>query len=56
MVDNAKRYATVEFVKEKSNAAQGVINYLAQLIMQCHTPKAIQIDCGREFVNENLES
>ena len=56
MVDNAKRYATVEFVKEKSNAAHGVINYLAHLITQGCTPKAIQIDCSKEFVNKNLES
>ena len=56
MVDDAKWYATVEFIKEKSDAAQGVINYLAHLITQGHTPKVIQIDCGKEFVNENLES
>ena len=56
MVDDSKRYATVEFVKEKSDAAQRVINYLAHLIMQGRIPKAIQIDCGREFVNENLET
>jgi GAG-pre-integrase domain len=34
LVDDAKWYATVEFVKEKSNAAQGVINYLAHPRMQ----------------------
>ena len=55
MVDDAKRYITVEFLKEKSEATQGVINYLAHLIAQGQTPKAIQIDGGREFVNANLE-
>jgi IS30 family transposase len=55
-VDNAKRYATVDFVKEKLDASQGVINYMAHLITQGQKPKAIQIDCGREFVNEKLET
>jgi hypothetical protein len=36
-VDNAKRYATVEFLKGKSDAAQEVINYLAHLITQGQT-------------------
>lgn len=55
MVDNAKRYATVECMKEKLDTGQGVINYLTYLIAQGQTPKAIQIDCGREFVNKKLE-
>jgi Integrase core domain len=55
-VDDAKHYATVDFVKEKSDASQGVINYLTHLITQGRTPKAIQIDCGREFVNEELDT
>src|SRR5271156_776126 len=33
MVDDSKRYTTVEFIKEKSDASQGVIN-LAHLITQ----------------------
>jgi hypothetical protein len=53
-VDNSKRYITVEFLKEKSEAAQEVINYLAHLITQGRRPKAIQIDRGKEFVNEKL--
>jgi hypothetical protein len=55
-VDDAKRYITVECLKEKSDAAQLVINYLAHLITQGKKPKAIQIDGGKEFVNENLKS
>ena len=55
-VDDAKRYVTVEFLKEKSEAAQGVINYLTHLITQGKTPKVIQIDGGKEFVNQKLES
>jgi hypothetical protein len=45
----------VEFLKEKSEAAQEVINDLAHLITQGRTPKAIQIDQGKEFVNDKLK-
>ena len=34
IVDDSKWYTTVEFLKEKSDAAQGVINYLTHLITQ----------------------
>src|SRR5262245_7803220 len=54
-VDDSRRYVTVNFLKEKTEAAQGVINYLAHLITQGRTPKAIQIDRGKEFVNEKLD-
>jgi hypothetical protein len=54
-VDDAKRFVTVDFLKEKSEAAQGVMNYLAHLETQGRKPKGIQIDCGKEFVNEKLE-
>jgi hypothetical protein len=54
MVDNAKQYVTVKFIKEKTEAAQLVINYLAHLISHGRTPKAIQIDWGKEFVNQKL--
>jgi hypothetical protein len=55
-VDDAKCYATVDFLKEKLDTSQGVINYLAHLMMQGQKPKAIQIGCSREFVNEKLET
>ena len=45
----------VEFLKEKNQASQAVINYLTYLMVQGHKPKAIQIDQGKEFVNEKLE-
>jgi hypothetical protein len=54
-VDDAKRFITINFIKEKSDAAQCMIDYLAHLITQGHTPKAIQIDQGKEFVNEKLQ-
>ena len=56
LVDDAKRFATIKCVKQKSDATQAVINYLAHLKTQGRNPKGIQIDCGKEFVNEKLES
>ena len=55
-VDDAKRYVTVECLKEKADSTQGVINYLTRLITEGRKPKGIQIDCGKEFVNERLET
>jgi transposase InsO family protein len=55
MMDDAKRYITVNFCKEKSDAAQLIINYLAHQITSGWTPKAIQIDRGKEFVNLKLQ-
>ena len=56
LVDDAKRFATIECVKQKSDPAQAVINYLAHLKTQGRNPKGIQIDCGKEFINEKLEN
>ena len=56
LVDDAKRFATIKCIKQKSDAAQGVINYLAHLKTQGRNPKGIQIDCGKEFINEKLEN
>ena len=39
-----------------SDAAQAIINYLAHLKTQGRNPKGIQIDCGKEFINEKLEN
>jgi transposase InsO family protein len=55
-VDDAKRYVTMDFLKEKSDAVQAVIIYLAHLITQGRKPKGIQMDCGKEFVNEKLKT
>ena len=35
---------------------QAVINYLAHLKTQGINPKGIQMDCGKEFINEKLEN
>ena len=54
MVDDSSRYVTTEFLKEKSDAAQKVKDYLAHLISHERKPKAIRIDRGKEFLNRNL--
>jgi transposase InsO family protein len=54
MVDDSGRYITTEFLKEKSEAAQKVKDYLAKLISHDKKPKAIRIDRGKEFVNKSL--
>ena len=54
-VDNAKQFTTVQCLKEKSDSTQGVMNYLPHLIVQNRKPKGIQIDCGKEFMNNKLE-
>ena len=56
LVDDAKRFTTVECVKQKLDAAQAIINYLAHLKTQGKNFKGIQIDCGKEFINEKLEN
>jgi len=53
-VDDSGRYVTTEFLKEKSDAAQKVKNYLTKLISHDRKPKAICIDRGKEFINKNL--
>jgi len=50
-----KRYISVEFLKEKNQAPQAVMNYLTHLKVRGHKPKGIQIDRGKEFVNEKFE-
>ena len=55
-VNDAKQYITIKFLKKKSAAAQEVINYLANLITQGQNLKAIQIDGGKKFMNQKLES
>src|SRR6202453_665188 len=55
LVDDAQRYISVEFLKERNEVSQAVINYLTYLKVRGYKPKAIQIDQGREFVNEKLE-
>jgi len=54
MIDDSARYITTEFLRKKSDAAQKVKDYLAQLISHNRKPKAIRINRGKEFLNKNL--
>src|SRR5262245_5666778 len=55
-VDDSKQYITADCLKEKLDAAQGVINYLTYIMNRGAKPKAIQIDGGKEFINERLKT
>ena len=55
-VDDAARYVTVQFLKRKDEASAKVIEYLAYLRTQGKFPKAIRVDCGKEFINAVLSS
>ena len=56
LVDDAKRFAAVKCIKQKSDGAQAIINDLAHLKTQGRNSKGIQIDCGKESINKKLES
>jgi hypothetical protein len=54
-INDVKRYAMATCLKEKTDAAQGVINYFQHLITQERNPKVIQMDGGKEFINDTLK-
>jgi GAG-pre-integrase domain/Integrase core domain len=56
LVDDSEQYITTDFLKRKIEAAKKVKEYLAYLKVQDKNPKAICIDCGKEFVNKKLDS
>jgi hypothetical protein len=55
-VDNAGWFTTINYLKAKSEAVQKVKNYLTHLKAQGKSPKAVHFDCGKEILNEELES
>ena len=55
-VDDAGRFVTINFMKAKSEAVQRVKDYLTHLKTQEKPPKAIRFDCGKEFLNAELET
>jgi hypothetical protein len=55
-MDDAVHYLTVEFLKGKNEAAQRVKEYFMHLKIHNKTPKYMQIDRGKEFVNTALQS
>jgi hypothetical protein len=56
LVDDSEWYITTNFLKRKIEAAKKVKEYLAYLKAQGKNLKAIRIDHGKEFVNEELDS
>ena len=54
LIDDASQYATVEFLKNKSQAAQRIKDHMAYLKARGQSPCAIQMDRGTKFVNEDL--
>ena len=55
-VDDAERFTTTEFLKGKGEALQKVKEYLTYLKTQDKKPKAIHVDRGKEFINDNLKT
>jgi hypothetical protein len=54
LIDDTARHITVEFLKQKSQAIQKVKDYMIYLKARGTSLYAICIDCGTEFVNEDL--
>ena len=55
-IDDSKKFSTMGFLKQKSEAVQKVKDYLAYLKAHDKKPKVICIDQGKEFVNEDLKA
>ena len=55
-VNDAERFSTTEFLKQKGEASQKVKEYLTHLTTQGRKPKAIRVDRGKEFVNDDLKT
>ena len=53
-VDDAGQYMTVDFLKGKDEASQKVKEYLTYLKTQGRYLRAIHVDGGKEFINQNL--
>ena len=55
-VDDSKKFSTTEFLKQKGEAQQKVKEYLMYLKTQDKKPKAICVDQGKEFINNDLKA
>ena len=53
-VDNSTWYITIDFLKEKNQASSAVIAYLVHLLNHKRKPQSIQMDRGKEFVNQKV--
>jgi hypothetical protein len=54
-VDDAARFTSINFMKNKKEAVQHVKNYLTRLKTQGKLPKAVRFDNGKEFLNDELK-
>jgi hypothetical protein len=55
-VDDVGWFTTINYLKTKSEVVEKVKNYLMHLKTQGKSPKAPRFDCGKEILNEELES
>jgi len=55
-VDDSEKFSTTEFLKQKGEAGQKVKEYLTNLKTQDKKPKAICVDRGKEFINDDLKT
>ena len=55
LVDDASRWITVNYLKEKNQGAKFVKNYITSLINRNRKPKAIRVDRGKEFLSDQLK-
>ena len=56
LVDDTTQYVIVYFLKQKSQAVQKVIKYVAYLKAQGKSSYRIQMDHGTEFMNTSLQN
>ena len=56
LIDDTAWHIKVKFLKKKSQAAQKIKDYMMYLKARGASPCAICMDCGTEFVNEDLQT
>ena len=54
MIDDASRFIHVDFLKAKSDTNRFIKNYFIYLKVHGRSPRAIRIDRGTEFLNQDL--
>ena len=55
-IDDSEKFSTTEFLKQKGEASLKVKEYLTYLKTQDKKPKAICVDLGKEFVNDDFKT
>ncbi len=56
LIDDATRYVTLKFLKDKSDAAYEIQSYMSHLQIRGHVTYVIKIDCGTEFLNQPMKT